>query len=190
MDKTAEGTDADSDFTDDETTAVDSTVTFRVIIDNDSAQPVTITSVVDDVHGVISDCSGTNFDGDDFDTAVGQTLAPDDGDGPGSMDGGPDEITCTFEAQAPSTADTAVTDVVTVEAEDEQENPASDHDDATIRTPVVAPAVLPPTGSLGTLMEDSSSLILFAVIGLTLIGGSAWIIWSNRRWSDGSGRRS
>jgi hypothetical protein len=34
---------------------------------------------------------------------------------------------------------------------------------------------------LGSLTEDSSALILLALIGLTFIGGSAWIIWSNRR---------
>ena len=48
----------------------------------------------------------------------------------------------------------------------------------------------PPTGGLAALVEDSSNLILFALIGLTLIGGSAWIVWSNRRWNNGSGRRS
>ncbi len=57
-------------------------------------------------------------------------------------------------------------------------------------TPPVLPQVLPPTGSLGALMEDSSSLILFALIGLTLIGGSAWNIWGNRRWQDRRGNGS
>jgi len=44
--------------------------------------------------------------------------------------------------------------------------------------------VLPPTGGLGPLGGDSSSLIVLALIGVTLIGGSAWFIWSNRRWDS------
>ncbi|KKL15084.1 hypothetical protein LCGC14_2509140, partial [marine sediment metagenome] len=156
---------------------------------------------VDDVYGAITDCGGTNFDGVDFANVIGQTLAPDDGDGPGSMNGGPDEITCTFQAQAPSTPETAVTDVITVEVVDEQENTADDSDDATIRTlpqevlpaptpTAVLPQVLPPTGGLGSLSEDASTLILLALLGLTLIGGSAWMIWSNRRWDNRRGGRS
>ena len=60
-------------------------------------------------------------------------------------------------------------------------HPASDDDDATIRTlptevlgptptPVVTPSGLPPTGGLSALTGDSSNLILLALIGLTLIG--------------------
>ncbi len=56
--------------------------------------------------------------------------------------------------------------------------------------PVVLPVSLPPTGGLGALADDSSALILLALIGITLVGGSAWIIWSNRRWEDRLGRRS
>jgi hypothetical protein len=183
VDKTADGTDPDSDFTDDETTTVNSTVTYKVIIDNDSAERVTITSLLDDIYpGIVcEDADGENV--------IGQTLAADDGDGPDAMNGGPDEITCTFEAQAPAAGDSVVTDVVTVDAEDDQGNPASDDDDATIRTlptevlgPTPTPAVLPPTGGLGALTRNSSNVFLFVLIGLTLIGGSAWIIWSNRRW--------
>jgi hypothetical protein len=55
---------------------------------------------------------------------------------------------------------------------------------------VVLPAVLPPTGGVGALPQDSTALILLALIGVTLIGGSAWIIWSNRRWNDSHSSRS
>jgi len=37
---------------------------------------------------------------------------------------------------------------------------------------------------MGPATGDSSSLILLALIGVTLIGGSAWIIWSNCRWGS------
>ena len=56
--------------------------------------------------------------------------------------------------------------------------------------PVALPVALPPTGGLAALAQDSSALILLALIGFTLIGGSAWIIWSNRRWNDRHGSRS
>jgi len=56
-------------------------------------------------------------------------------------------------------------------------------------TPVPLPAALPPTGGVGALPQDSATLILFALIGITLIGGSAWIIWSNRHREDRHGSR-
>jgi uncharacterized iron-regulated membrane protein len=49
---------------------------------------------------------------------------------------------------------------------------------------------LPPTGGVGALPQDSAALILLALIGITLVGGSAWIIWSNRRLEDRHGSRS
>jgi uncharacterized repeat protein (TIGR01451 family) len=189
--KTADGNDPDGDFSNEEPTGISSTVTYKVVIDNDSSEPVTITSLLDDIYpGIVC----RDADGDDV---IGQTLEADDGDGAGSMNGGPDELTCTFEAQAPSTEETTVTDIVTVEVTDEQENTASDQDDAAIRTlaeevlgptptptPTVAPEVLPPTGGLGALAEDGSMVVMFALLGLGLVIGGAWIIWSSRRRWD------
>jgi len=43
---------------------------------------------------------------------------------------------------------------------------------------------LPATGGLGSLVRDSSSLILLGLIGVTLVGGSVWIVWGNRRWDS------
>jgi uncharacterized repeat protein (TIGR01451 family) len=63
-------------------------------------------------------------------------------------------------------------------------------DECSVTVVAVLPAVLPPTGGLGALADDSSTLILLALIGITLIGGSAWIIWSNRRWNDSHSSRS
>ena len=82
---------------------------------------------------------------------------------------------------------------------------ASDQDDAAITTlpvdvlgptptpsptPVASPAVLPPTGGLGALAEDGFAVILFALLGLGLVVGGAWIIWSSRRWDNRRGSRS
>jgi hypothetical protein len=43
---------------------------------------------------------------------------------------------------------------------------------------------LPPTGGLGSLVRDSSNLILLGLIGVILIGGSVSIVWGNRRWDS------
>jgi len=177
VDKTVDGSDPDGEFSDDETTSVDSTVTYKVVIDNDSAESVTITSLLDDTYAGIV-CRDAN--GDDV---IGQILAKDDGDGPGSMNGGDDEITCAFKAQAPSTTETVVTDVITVEVVDEQENTASDDDDATIRTlpqeilgptPTPTPAVLalPPTGSAPGGSSLSGLSLLLGLCGLALLTGT------------------
>ncbi|MDO8611616.1 MAG: hypothetical protein Q7R32_02190 [Dehalococcoidia bacterium] len=203
IEKSVDGSDPDDDFSDEEATAVGSIVTYKVVIDNDSSEPVTITSLLDDTYaGIVC----RDSDGDDV---IGQTLAADDGDGAGSMNGGPDEVTCTFKAQAPSTEETTVTDIVTVEVMDEQENTASGQDDAAIRTlpedvlgptptpsptpsptPVVSPAVLPPTGGLGALTEEGSVVVMFVLLGLGLVVGGAWIIWSSRRWDSRRGSGS
>ena len=197
--KTADGNDPDTEFSDEEATGIASTVTFRVVIDNDSSEPVTITSLLDDTFpGIVC----RDSDGVDV---IGQTLEADDGDGAGSMNGGPDEVTCTFQALAPSAGDISVTDVVTVEAMDRQENTVSGQDDATITTvpqsvlgptptpsptPVASPAVLPPTGGLGALTGNGSTVILSVLLALGLIGGGAWVIWSSRRWDSRRGSRS
>jgi uncharacterized repeat protein (TIGR01451 family) len=191
--KTADGNDPNTDFSDAESTGIDSTVTYRVVIDNDSSEPVTITSLLDDTYpGIVC----RDSDGVDV---IGQTLEADDGDGAGTMNGGPDEVTCTFQAQAPSTGDTSVTDIVTVEVMDSQENTVSGQDDATVTTvpeavlgptptpsptPVVSPAVLPPTGGLGVLTGTGSMVLLFALLGMGLVVGGAWIIWNSRRWDN------
>ena len=189
IEKSVDGNDPDGDFSDQEDTGIGSTVTYRVVIDNDSSEPVTITSLLDDTYaGIVC----RDSDGNDV---IGQTLEADDGDGAGSKNGGPDELTCTFQAQAPSTGGVVVTDIVTVEVVDGRENTASGQDDATIETPpevlgraatptpapVVAPVVLPPTGGLGALAAQGSTIILSALVGLSLVLGGFWVIWSGRR---------
>ena len=68
-------------------------------------------------------------------------------------------------------------------------NPASDDDDATIRTlpqivagptPTPTPVVLPPTGGQGPLGGDGTGVIVFVVIGVALIG-MGWILWTRPR---------
>ena len=197
--KTVDGSDPDSAFSDDETTSPGSTVTYRVLIDNDSQEPVTIISFADNVY---TSATCANSDGN----IVGQVLAADDGDGPGASNGGPDETTCTFQATAPSTSSTVVTDEVTVKVKDNDNNVVQDRDQATLRTtpsasagitlppapgalpgvaaPTPTAGALPPTGGLGALADSGSVLALLAVIGATLLVGGTWLFWATRQRSD------
>jgi hypothetical protein len=127
MIKDADGDDADSNFEDPEVTSPSSSVTYRVIIDNDSAVPVTIISLSDDIYDPVT-CLDSSLE-----NVVGQTLAADDGDGGGPPNGGPDEIVCTFVETAPSSDGAIVIDTVTVTAQGSGTIQASDT--ATIKTP-------------------------------------------------------
>ncbi|MBI2912736.1 MAG: hypothetical protein HYY03_02310 [Chloroflexi bacterium] len=125
----AEGDDADGQYTNNETVSPGSTVTYLVTFDNDSPEPVTIVSLVDDVYGNVT-CLDSEGEG-----VLGQTLKADDGDGP-QLDGGPDEVQCTFTAKAPSQSGETVKNTITGTIKDAQGNEASDEDDATITTAV------------------------------------------------------
>ncbi len=124
--KLAEGDDLDIIFSNDELVAPLSSVTYLITIDNDSPVEVTIISLLDDVYPGIT-CLASGVD------VVGQTLAADDGDGNG-LDGGADEIQCTFTMDAPAGSGVPVTDIITVVVEDADGNEASDSDPAKITT--------------------------------------------------------
>ncbi len=124
--KLAEGDDGDPIFSNDEVVTPGSSVTYLITIDNDSDVPVTITSLVDDVYGAVT-CLADGAD------VVGQTLAADDGDG-NALDGGADEIQCTFTETAPAGSGVEVTDIITVVVQDADSNEASDTDPAKITT--------------------------------------------------------
>lgn len=100
--------------------------TFGVAIRSTSVEPVTITSLTDDVHGDLSDCGG----------AVGTVLDPGE------------ELACTFEAQLTGKPGDAETDVVTVTVTDDEGSTGTAQDDATIR--LVAPDEVPATTSSST----------------------------------------
>ncbi len=113
--KRADGDDADTIFGDPETTSAGSTVTFRIVIDNDSSVPVTIDSVVDSMPGATCD-------------AVSQTLARDDGDADLVSDSGPDAAVCTYTV----TADGPLSNLVNVTVSDTSGNTGHDSDTATV----------------------------------------------------------
>ncbi len=133
MGKLAEGDDEGPFFSNDEVVSPESEVFYLITIDNDSDVSVTIMSLVDNVYGTITDCAGTNVDSEDFTDVVGQTLAADDGDG-GALDGGPDEVQCTFTKTAPAASGVEVPDIITVVVQDADGNEASDADPAKITT--------------------------------------------------------
>jgi hypothetical protein len=124
--KDADGDDTDSDFEDPETTSPSSSITYRVIIDNDLSVPVTITSLSDDIYDPVTCKDSSNMD------VVGQTLGPDDGDD-APPDGGDDEIICTFVRTAPDTIATVV-DTVTVEFQKSGGGTGQASDSATVDT--------------------------------------------------------
>jgi len=87
-------------------------VTFTVVVDNDStADPLTLTSLTDDIHG--------NLNGQGS-CATGGTIAV----------GG--SYTCSFTAVVDGWAFTSETDIVTAVGEDDETNEVSDTDSATV----------------------------------------------------------
>jgi hypothetical protein len=154
--------------------------TFGVAIASTSVEPVTITSLVDDVYGDLAQLTGSTCA-----QLVGRTLAP------------AEQVTCTFEGQLTGQPGDAQTDVVTVTVTDDEGSTGTAQDDATIRlvaadqaptttsptsppttgrptsTVTTAPSRMPATGS----DTRRSGLLAAALVGvgllLTGLGGLA-----------------
>ena len=111
-------------------------VTFRVTVENDTLEPVTTTALVDAINGG-SDIDLVGLDGSTC--VAGVMLAADDG-----VDGsGPDFYSCTFTRTVAQVGnELSETDVVTVDAKDDENNPASDNDDATVEFELIPPTVV------------------------------------------------
>ena len=118
--KRADGDDPDALFEDPETATIGSEVTFRVVIDNDSAVPVTIDSILDDLVASLH-CD-----------AVGGTLEADDGDAEIVSDSGPDSAVCTYTVTVTAADAPQMINRVTVGVSDADSNTASDSDTATV----------------------------------------------------------
>jgi uncharacterized repeat protein (TIGR01451 family) len=128
--KVADGDDGDSAFSNNEIVTPGSEVTYLISIDNDSSVPVTVASLVDTLYpDVEADCRGPGNN-----PVIGAVLAPDDGDGDGVINGGADEIQCTFTINAPNSSGQSVTNTITGTVEDEDGNVATDSDDTKITT--------------------------------------------------------
>ena len=126
----ADGDDSGKDATNDEKTSPGSTITYYVIIDNDSNLKVTVTSLVDSVYGNILDCKTAGGAA----SVVGIVLDEDDGDGGDVRNvdpNGPDAVLCTYERPAPATPGTEVKNVVTVTVQSPDGQTGVDVDDNT-----------------------------------------------------------
>jgi hypothetical protein len=141
--------------------ATGGSVTFTVVVTNHSIEPVTITSLMDDVYG--------NLDGVGS-CAIGALLAPDE------------SYTCSFVKVIPAKAGAHV-DVVTAIAVDDEQHEATAHDDAVVTVAKAAPSgevegtsgtphvTPPPTDVAGAPAQpgDSGLPILAAVVALGLL---------------------
>ncbi len=123
----ADGSDDNKTPTNDESTAPGSTITYWVIIDNDSNVKVTITSLVDSVYGNITDCKST-ITGN---PAVGIELEPDDHDGSEVDPSGADAVTCTYDRPAPEAPGAVVLNRVDVTVLAADGQTGTDFDDNT-----------------------------------------------------------
>jgi hypothetical protein len=126
-----DGDDSGATATNDETTSPGSIVTYFVIIDNDSSQKVSVTSLIDSKvpdGGIINTCKTAGG----ASTVVGIELDPDDGDGSGDVDpDGLDAVSCTYEVRAPESAGTEVKNVVTATVQSADGQTGTDLDDNT-----------------------------------------------------------
>jgi uncharacterized repeat protein (TIGR01451 family) len=102
-------------------------VTFTVVVKNTSAvDAVTIDKLDDNIYGDLA-VQGT------CGALIGKVLQPDDHAG-----GGPDEATCAFTAAVTGPGGSTHTDVVTVTGHDDDQQPVTAHDDATVAiTPLI-----------------------------------------------------
>ena len=122
--------DGDSNGTasNDEVAPPGATVTYWVIIDNDSSTKVNVESLVDSVHGTITNCKTAGGAA----TVVGIELDPDDGDGSGDVDpDGLDAVSCKYQVTAPTTSGTEVKNVVTATVRAADGQIGTDFDDNT-----------------------------------------------------------
>ena len=125
-----DGDDGGETASNDEVTSAGSTVTYYVIIDNDSPTKVKVSSLIDDKHPSIT-CKTAGG----APTVIGIELDPDDGDGPGDVDpDGLDAVSCTYQVTAPATPSTPVKNTVTTTVQSADGQIGTDFDDNTTYT--------------------------------------------------------
>ncbi|MCA1683978.1 MAG: hypothetical protein LC708_02470, partial [Actinobacteria bacterium] len=99
--------------------------TYTVVVFNNSNEPLTITSLTDNVYGNLVTRANSTCN-----TAIGTVLAAGGG-----------SYTCTFTAPFTGNAGARLTDVVTVTAVDDEGTVVTDNDDAVVRLTPVPPLV-------------------------------------------------
>ncbi|MCH8815318.1 MAG: hypothetical protein IH957_09530 [Chloroflexi bacterium] len=128
----------DPKFSNDELTSPGSFVTYLVTFDNDSDVEVTITSYSDNTYADVV-CRDVTT-GEDV---LGLTLGADDGDGPGLIDGGSDEIQCTYTVTAPELGGEVVQNTITGSVQSASGDIDADQDGAMVTT--IEPSTPTPT---------------------------------------------
>ncbi len=120
-------------------------VTFTIVIENNSGptDPVTITSLVDDIHGNLNG-QGT--------CSVPQTIQP----------GG--SYTCEFPATVSGNAGYSETDTVTATGTDDDGTPVSDFDDATVVITPLDPVIEVVKTADPTTVTEPGGLVTFTVV--------------------------
>jgi uncharacterized repeat protein (TIGR01451 family) len=99
--------------------------TFTVVVTNTSAEPVTVTSLIDNVYGNLATRPGSTCG-----TVVGTVLAP-----------GASSPPCTFTGNFFGNAGASETDIVTVVVTDQEGTTATDDDDAVVSITDVPPTI-------------------------------------------------
>lgn len=148
-------------------------VTYTVVVHNTSTETVTITSLTDTVGNDVTDLLDPLLANNDCDALDDYELAPLDT----VVDGGPDQVTCTFTVTLAGLAEGDVHEnTVTVIVEDEEGDTATDTDDerVTVReldvlvTKTALPTTLPePGGSVTyTVLVENRSVDTVTVTSL------------------------
>ncbi len=108
--------------------------TFNLVVTNTSTlEPVTITSLVDDVYGNLDDAANPAVTNNTCLDAVGTVLQPSPGPG--------NTFSCSFTGQFTGTGGDAQTDTATVVGVDDDNTSVTDTDDAVVTITAVAPAI-------------------------------------------------
>lgn len=137
------------------------TATYTVTVKNTSIEPVTITSLTDQVQpdGAVIDLLGDRA-GNECVALDGHELAADDGE-----PGGADEATCTFTGDVSGNARFVHRNLVRVTAVDNEGNPANAEDDATVTLRDVAPEIdVDKTASPASVQEPGGNVTFTVVV--------------------------
>jgi hypothetical protein len=123
--------------------------TFDVVVTNLSAEPVTITTLTDNIYGNIAN-QGTCT------SAVGTVLTASPGPG--------NTYTCSFTGNFTGNSGASQTDIVTATAVDDDDNTATDDDDAVVTITNVNPAILVEKSASPASRPEPGGQFTFSVV--------------------------
>ncbi|MFY9588148.1 MAG: hypothetical protein WAT66_11895, partial [Actinomycetota bacterium] len=123
------------------------TISYSVVVTNNSVEPVTLSSLTDDKFG--------NLDKDDVGNHSWLTSTCDTGGTIGTTNA-TKTYSCSFTASVTGPAGTVHTNIVTAQARDDENNTATDTDDATVSI-LAATARIAPTATTCQMFRDGSA---------------------------------